>query len=100
MTTYGRTMASRRPGGGTSASERAPSSSCWSLFVSLFQIRRQHIFDPFHECADPARQSAPMCYGEEHGARAATCDMLPSINWTVCLPAERGIVFWVSACVR
>jgi hypothetical protein len=25
-------------------------------FVSLFQIRRQHIFDPFHECADSARQ--------------------------------------------
>jgi hypothetical protein len=21
----------------------------------LFQIRRQHIFDPFHECADSAR---------------------------------------------
>ena len=24
------------------------------MFVSLFQIRRQHIFDPFHECADSA----------------------------------------------
>jgi hypothetical protein len=31
-------------------------------FVSLFQIRRQHIFDPFHECADSARQVAPMRY--------------------------------------
>jgi hypothetical protein len=30
------------------------------MFVSLFQIRRQHIFDPFHECADSARQIAPM----------------------------------------
>jgi hypothetical protein len=25
------------------------------LFVALFQIRRQHSFDPFHECADSAR---------------------------------------------
>jgi hypothetical protein len=32
--------------------------------VSLFQIRRQHIFDPFHEGADSARQIAPMCYDE------------------------------------
>jgi hypothetical protein len=30
------------------------------MFVSLFQIRRQHIFDPFHECADLARQIAPI----------------------------------------
>jgi hypothetical protein len=30
------------------------------MFVSLFQIRRQHIFDPFHERADSARQIAPM----------------------------------------
>jgi hypothetical protein len=41
-------------------------------FVSLFQIRRQHIFDPFHECADSARQIAPMCYDEGHGERPAT----------------------------
>ena len=34
------------------------------MFVSLFQIRRQHIFDPFHECANSARQIAPMCYDE------------------------------------
>jgi hypothetical protein len=34
------------------------------VFVSLFQIRRQHIFDPFHECTDSARQIAPMCYDE------------------------------------
>ena len=39
------------------------------MFVSLFQIRRQHIFDPFHECADSARQIAPMCYDEGHGER-------------------------------
>jgi hypothetical protein len=42
------------------------------MFVSLFQIRRQHIFDPFHECADSARQIAPMCYDEGHGKRPAT----------------------------
>ena len=39
------------------------------MFVSLFQIRRLHIFDPFHECADSARQIAPMCYDEPHGER-------------------------------
>jgi hypothetical protein len=42
------------------------------MFVSLFQIRRQHISDPFHECADPARQIAPMCYDEGHGERPTT----------------------------
>lgn len=42
------------------------------MFVSLFQIRRQHIFDPFHECADPAGQIAPMCYDERHGECPAT----------------------------
>jgi hypothetical protein len=42
------------------------------MFVSLFQIRRQHIFDPFHECADSARQIAPVCYDEGHGERPAT----------------------------
>ena len=42
------------------------------MFVSLFQIRRQHIFDPFHECADSTRQIAPMCYDEGHGERPAT----------------------------
>ena len=42
------------------------------MFVSLFQIWRQHIFDPFHECADSARQIAPMCYDEGHGERPAT----------------------------
>jgi hypothetical protein len=42
------------------------------MFVSLFQIRCQHIFDPFHECADSARQIAPMCYDEGHGERPAT----------------------------
>jgi hypothetical protein len=41
------------------------------MFVALFQIRRQHIFDPFHECADSARQIAPMCYDERHGERLA-----------------------------
>ena len=41
-------------------------------FVSLFQIRRQHIFDPFHECADSARQIAPMRHDEGHGERPAT----------------------------
>ena len=42
------------------------------MFLSLFQIRRQHIFDPFHECADSARQIAPMCYDEGHGEPPAT----------------------------
>ena len=42
------------------------------MFVSLFQMRRQHLFDPFHECADSARQIAPMCYDERHGERPAT----------------------------
>jgi hypothetical protein len=42
------------------------------MFVSLFQIRRQHIFDPFHEYADAARQIGPMCYDEGHGDRPAT----------------------------
>jgi hypothetical protein len=42
------------------------------MFISLFQMRRQHIFDPFHECADSARQIAPMCYDEGHGERPAT----------------------------
>lgn len=41
-------------------------------FVSLFQIRRQHIFDPFHECADSARQIAPMRHDEGHGETPAT----------------------------
>jgi hypothetical protein len=41
------------------------------MYVSLFQIRRQHIFDPFHECADSARQIASMCYDEGHGERPA-----------------------------
>ena len=42
------------------------------MFVSLFQIRRQHIFDPFHEYADSARQIAPMGDDEGHGERPAT----------------------------
>ena len=42
------------------------------MFVSLFQIRRQHIFDPFHECADTARQVALMRYYQGHGERPAT----------------------------
>ena len=41
-------------------------------FVSLFEVGREHIFDPFHECADSARQIAPMCYDEGHGERPAT----------------------------
>jgi hypothetical protein len=40
--------------------------------VSLFQVGREHIFDPFHECADSARQVAPMCYDEGHGEGPAT----------------------------
>ena len=42
------------------------------MFVALFQIRRQHIFDPFHECTDSARQIAPMGYDEGRGDRPAT----------------------------
>jgi hypothetical protein len=42
------------------------------MFVSLFQIRRQHTFDPFHERADSARQIASMCYDEGYGERPAT----------------------------
>jgi hypothetical protein len=41
-------------------------------FVSLFQVGREHIFDPFHECADSARQVAPMRYYEGHGKRPTT----------------------------
>ena len=40
--------------------------------VSLFQVGREHIFDPFHECADSARQIAPMRYDEGHGKGPAT----------------------------
>jgi hypothetical protein len=29
---------------------------------SLFKVGREDIFDPFHECADSARQIAPMGY--------------------------------------
>ena len=42
------------------------------MFVSLFQIWRQHTFDPFHECADSSRQIAPMRYDEGHGERPTT----------------------------
>ena len=42
------------------------------MLVSLFKIRRKHIFDPFHKYADSARQIAPMCYDECHGKRPAT----------------------------
>jgi hypothetical protein len=37
----------------------------------LFQIRRQHIFDPFHERANSARQIAPMRYDQRHNDRPA-----------------------------
>jgi hypothetical protein len=33
-------------------------------FVSLFQVGREHLFDPFHECANSARQVAPMRYDQ------------------------------------
>src|ERR1700758_4962711 len=36
------------------------------------RIRRQNISDPCHECADLARQIAPMCHDEGHGERPAT----------------------------
>ena len=42
------------------------------MFVSLFQIGPQHIFDPFHEGADAARQIAPMGDDEGHSERPAT----------------------------
>lgn len=42
------------------------------MFISLFQIRRQHLSHPFHECADSARQIAPMCYDKGHRERPAT----------------------------
>jgi len=42
------------------------------MFVSLFQMQHQQIFDPFHECADSARKFAPMCYDEGPGERPAT----------------------------
>jgi hypothetical protein len=38
------------------------------MFFSPFQIRLQHIFDPFHEFADSARQIAPMCHGHQADA--------------------------------
>jgi hypothetical protein len=43
-----------------------------SALVSLFQVGREHIFDPFHECADSARQVAPMRYYQGHGEGPAT----------------------------
>jgi hypothetical protein len=60
------------------AADRQVAGCCWATPVSLFQIRRQHLFDPFHECADAARQIASMCHDEGHGERAATkigCDL-------------------------
>ena len=42
------------------------------LPVSLFQVRRQHVFDPLHECADLSRQIAPMGDDERHVERPAT----------------------------
>ena len=42
------------------------------MFMSLFQIRRQHFFDPFHECPDSARQIASMGYHEGYVERLAT----------------------------
>ena len=39
--------------------------------VSLFQMRLQYIFEPIHECADAARQIAPMCDDEGDGERPA-----------------------------
>jgi hypothetical protein len=47
-------------------------SRAGKMFASLFQIRREHIFDPFHERADSARQIASMCYDQGHGERPAT----------------------------
>jgi hypothetical protein len=41
-------------------------------FVSLFQVGREHIFDPFHECADSTREVPPMRYYKGHGKRPAT----------------------------
>ena len=41
-------------------------------FRSLLEVGREHIFDPFHECADPARQIAPMGYDERRGDRPTT----------------------------
>ncbi|SDP37608.1 hypothetical protein SAMN05443582_104377 [Phyllobacterium sp. OV277] len=55
----------------------APSSSPFPGKVSrpesghLFEIRCQHTFDPFHECADSARQITSMRYDEGHGERQA-----------------------------
>ena len=40
--------------------------------VTLLEVRREHIFDPLHECADSARKVAPMRYYEGHGKRPAT----------------------------
>jgi hypothetical protein len=56
------------------ASEQSILGHSRSTFIhhASFQIRRQHNFDPFHECADSARQIAPMCYDEGHGERPAT----------------------------
>ncbi len=42
------------------------------MLFSLFHIRRQDLFDPFHECAHSARQITPVCYDERHGNRPAS----------------------------
>lgn len=59
---------------GVAASEQSILGHSRSTFNHhpSFQIRRQHNFDPFHECADSARQITPMCYDEGHGKRPAT----------------------------
>lgn len=59
---------------GVAASEQSILGHSRSTFNHhpSFQIRRQHNFDPFHECADSARQITPMCYDEGHGERPAT----------------------------
>lgn len=43
-----------------------------AMIGALFQMRRQHLCDPFHEGADAARQIAPMRHDESHGERPAT----------------------------
>jgi hypothetical protein len=65
------------------------------MFASLFQIRLQHAFDPFHECADSARQIAPMCYDEGHSERPAMRDRVAPRPRTV-----RRCRCGVGACAR
>lgn len=52
---------------GRTASRHAPNDpSPWPDGEVLYEMGRQHLLDPFHECADAARQVVPMGHHEVH----------------------------------